>query len=144
MLKLVFTPQEKRVLLFILATFLLGSGLRLISHYRLQSHMSQLDSLDRVFLERAKRLPQVSDDTPVSDESAATGVSGTAPLDINRASATELETLPGVGPVLAQRIVDWRQQQGPFLQEDDLLQVRGIGQRSLERLLPLIRVETKP
>lgn len=55
-------------------------------------------------------------------------------IDINRATAQELETLPQVGPVLAQRIVEFRAKQGPFKSVDDLLKVQGVGEKLLERL----------
>jgi competence protein ComEA len=48
-------------------------------------------------------------------------------IDINRASAEELETLPGIGPVLARRIVEDREANGPYVSVDDLERVNGIG-----------------
>lgn len=61
-------------------------------------------------------------------------------VDVNRAPQYELEALPEVGPGLATRIVDYRQTQGPFHQIDDLLQVRGVGPRTLEQLRPMLLV----
>jgi len=55
-------------------------------------------------------------------------------LDLNRASLAELMGLPGIGPVLAERIVRHRLLHGPFRSLDELLEVRGIGPRKLERL----------
>jgi len=57
-----------------------------------------------------------------------------AVVDLNRATAPELETLPGVGPVLAGRIVAHRERHGAFRHPDELLAVRGIGPRLLARL----------
>ncbi len=51
----------------------------------------------------------------------------TGPIALNRASAKELETLDGIGPVLAARIIAYRNQNGPFLSVDDLMKVSGIG-----------------
>lgn len=62
-----------------------------------------------------------------------------AVLDLNRASAKELDALPGIGPVLAARIVAHRQRHGPFGSRDELLAVRGIGPRLLARLAPRVR-----
>jgi competence protein ComEA len=62
------------------------------------------------------------------------------PLDINTAGAQELQRLPGVGPVLALRIVEWREANGPFRSVLELERVPGIGARTRERLGPLIRV----
>lgn len=55
-------------------------------------------------------------------------------IDVNRASATELEELPGVGPVTAQRIIEHREANGPFADPRDLIAVPGIGERTLEAL----------
>jgi competence ComEA-like helix-hairpin-helix protein len=62
-----------------------------------------------------------------------------APLSINRATAGELVQLPGVGPVLAARIVAFRDTAGPFLGEADLERVPGIGPALRQRLAPLVR-----
>lgn len=61
-----------------------------------------------------------------------------APLDVNTASAADLEALPGIGPVLAGRIVEFREMHGRFQRVEDLLEVQGIGLRLLERLRPLV------
>ena len=61
------------------------------------------------------------------------------PLDLNHASAEELETLPGVGPALAARIVSARQER-MFLSVEDLERVPGIGPATLQRLRPHVRV----
>lgn len=59
-------------------------------------------------------------------------------IDLNTADAAELETLPGVGPELAARIVDWRSQNGRFASVDDLLQVTGIGAKTVSGLAELV------
>lgn len=55
-------------------------------------------------------------------------------VPLNTAAAEELEMLPGIGPVLAERIVRYRQEHGPFQSVDDLLQVEGIGEKTVEKL----------
>lgn len=65
---------------------------------------------------------------------------GPQKIDINRAEVWLLEALPGIGPTLAQRIVDYRQQGGPFRNTDELLKVAGIGAATYERLKPLVTV----
>ena len=55
-------------------------------------------------------------------------------VDVNRASTEELDALPGVGPSIAQRIIDERDQNGPFHYPEDLLSVDGIGEKTLEKL----------
>ena len=61
-------------------------------------------------------------------------------LDVNTASAEELTQLPGVGPGLAQRIVDFRAQNGPFQTVDDLQNVPGLGPSKFDRLQPYVRL----
>jgi competence protein ComEA len=61
-------------------------------------------------------------------------------VDLNTATVAALDTLPGVGPVLAQRILDWRQQHGRFSSVDELGEVSGIGDKLLEQLRPKVRV----
>jgi competence protein ComEA len=63
-----------------------------------------------------------------------------ATLDLNAASASELEALPGIGPVLAQRIVEHRDAFGPFASVDALLEVSGVGPAVLEKLRSEVRV----
>jgi competence protein ComEA len=69
---------------------------------------------------------------------AAGGAAG--PIDLNTATLAELDTLPGVGPVLAQRILDWRTQHGRFASVDQLSDVPGIGDARLTQLRDLVRV----
>ena len=59
-------------------------------------------------------------------------------IDPNRASATELTILPGIGPVLAERIVAERMNTGDFQRTEDLLRVKGIGPKTLERIRPFL------
>jgi competence protein ComEA len=59
-------------------------------------------------------------------------------IDINTAGVDELDQLPGIGPVIGERIVAYRDQNGPFTSLDDLANVEGISTRLLERLRPYI------
>ena len=68
-----------------------------------------------------------------------TGSSGGL-ININSASATELETLSGIGEVLAATIVEYREQNGPFASVDDLLDVSGIGPATLEEIRDQVSV----
>lgn len=65
-------------------------------------------------------------------------------MDVNAASARELADLPGIGPVLAQRIIDYREQHGPLAAPEDLLGVKGIGEVTLDKLRPYILVMEEP
>jgi len=70
------------------------------------------------------------------------GADDATPVDVNLASAADLERLPGVGPALAARIVEARARDGPFGSVDDLRRVRGVGGATLERLRPRLAVNT--
>lgn len=63
------------------------------------------------------------------------------PVNVNTANAETLDTLPGIGPVLADRIVEYRTQNGFFSQPEELLAVEGIGETILENIKPYIEFE---
>lgn len=63
------------------------------------------------------------------------------PLDLNQATPAELEYLPGIGPSTALLIVSYREQHGPFASVEQLLEIPGIGPRTLEGLRPFAFVE---
>jgi competence ComEA-like helix-hairpin-helix protein len=62
------------------------------------------------------------------------------PIDLNLANVKELEELPGVGPVMAQRIIDMRAKSGHFHRVEDLLAIRGISQKKLDAMRPYVSV----
>jgi len=99
------TPQERNILLVIGVVILAGSMLRAGSGFRQQ--------------------PATSHFSPES-----TNIT----VDINSASAEQLETVPGIGPVLAARIVERRLRQGPFQDGEALKKVKGIGDKKLQQL----------
>ena len=63
------------------------------------------------------------------------------PVSLNRASKNILSTLPGIGPVLAERIVQWRKENGPFRSFDELLRIKGIGPGKLANLIEHIFID---
>jgi len=93
-------------------------------------------------------VPKVGQPAVAVDPGAVTGAPGGAsagsapagPVDINTATAAELDALPGVGPATAAAIVTDREQHGPFASVDDLSRVRGIGPAKLAQLHDLVTV----
>lgn len=80
--------------------------------------------------------------TAAAQEGAArsTTAAASAPVNLNSASVAQLEALPGIGRATAERIVEYRQKNGAFKKPEDLMNVRGIGEKSFLKLKPLITV----
>lgn len=76
----------------------------------------------------------------VAAKKAAAKVSASNPLDLNRATAAQLDTLPGIGPVTAQRILDYRSKVGRINSVDELKKISGLGGAKFEEIKNLLRV----
>jgi competence protein ComEA len=75
-----------------------------------------------------------------SGSSAKARATAANPVNLNSASAAQLQTLPGIGASTAQRIVEYRQKNGNFKKIEELMNVKGIGEKSFLKLKPLITV----
>jgi len=80
-------------------------------------------------------------DMPVTQPQAETEAVITGPVNLNTATLDELDTLPGIGPELAQRIINYREANGPFASVGALMHVSGIGEKRLEAIWDLVTVE---
>lgn len=107
---------------------------------------SRLNDGDRVYVPRRGESSPPGPPPGVASGPIGTGVSGPAAgpgatiVDLNTASAEQLDSLPGVGPATAQAIIDHRTTNGPFRSVAGLLEVRGIGPAKLEALRTRVRV----
>ena len=81
---------------------------------------------------------QVHVDATASKSTFTANNTGNKKVNINQASTEELESLPSIGPVMAARIVDYRKDHGAFQSLDDLNAVKGIGEKTIEKLQPYI------
>jgi competence protein ComEA len=91
-----------------------------------ENQAQQTDAQQTEAQQRASAQPQPADPDPR--------------IDVNTATSEQLQTLNGVGPVTAQKILDYRSSHGVFSSVDDLLDVPGIGPKTLEKLKPNLRV----
>lgn len=143
---LTLTRAESTALLVIGSLYLLGFTWKYVQQNAIPFDAAVYAELDSLIASGSlvpndtlpKRAKESTSDLSAED-SAATGTDGR--LDVNRATLTQLIVLPGIGPALAARIVDYRETVGPFSREDDLVRVKGIGPAKLERIRPLIVVK---
>ena len=91
--------------------------------------------------------PLAAQNKPVSGRRAAAapskGPTADAPLNLNTATAAQMALLPGIGPKAADRIAEYRQKNGGFKKIEELMNVKGIGEKSFLKLKPLITVSEK-
>ena len=83
---------------------------------------------------------QVSAAVPAETQTEPSAQAASLPVNINTADAAELAALPGIGKVLAQRILDYRRVHGDFSAVEQLTNVEGIGEGKLETILELITI----
>lgn len=137
------TAARHPLILLVIALGVAGAGLA-VGHWR-RTHpqlVERIEQFDRDLLSaRVRDSPVGPPREPRREES---GLPPSAPLDVNRATPDALRELPGVGPVLAARIVETRERTGNFVSVDDLRRVRGLGPAKLNRLRPLVTVAPPP
>lgn len=133
-----FTSSEQRAILFLLSTFGLGV---IVWWYRAGQPPPEADPIQVAAFENFLRA--TTTDTLHSQSIAPMSAVATsmARVNLNVATYNELVKLPGIGPVMAQRILDFRATQGKFKRLQDLRKVKGIGVKTYEKLAPLLVVE---
>jgi competence protein ComEA len=86
---------------------------------------------------------QKSSSSAAKPAAAAKSTVPTTPINLNTATQAQLETLPGLGAKVAERIIEYRQKNGNFKKVEDLMNVKGIGEKSFLKLKPMITVTQK-
>jgi competence ComEA-like helix-hairpin-helix protein len=119
----IFTRDERGVIVFLVIAVLVGVIVLAVGRV----DPSRVEGL----------LPS----TATVEEEVAESLAPVWPLNLNTAGETELVELPGIGPVRAGAIIELRQTLGRFSDPEDLLKVKGIGRRTLERMRPMITVD---
>lgn len=107
------TSSERKAVVFILSVVLIGA----ILHFLLRNHVFK-----KYFYQEMLATVETSPD------------SVSAPVNPNTASIEKLSQIPGIGPVLAERIIRYRDQHGMFTKDEDLAAVKGIGAKKLQRI----------
>lgn len=96
------------------------------------------DGMTVTVSEKVLTVPPIQ--TEPVEESSESAKEITFPISINNARKEEIMALPGIGEVLAERILAYREEHGPFSSPEDLLNVEGLGKKRLEDILSLITV----
>ncbi len=149
--RLNFTPTERIVVLTLVGALILGLGIRLFRGVGEEAPRFDYATSDADFSARSanRTVPTTGirpadsiNPTGVARSPAVSGVPA-KPLrvDLNHASKRELMALPGVGEVIAERILLYREEHGAFAAVADLLKVKGIGKKKLEHITPHCFVE---
>ncbi|MGH7678094.1 MAG: ComEA family DNA-binding protein [Gemmatimonadaceae bacterium] len=135
------TDNERKALWFLVLVVVSGSGVRLWRARTPTVPAAEADALrrqiERVDSVRATRQSPKTSKTRVKKAVIVPAVDS-QPIDLDRATVTEIERLPGIGPTLAQRIVAHRDTAGSFGEIEALCQVRGVGPALAARLRPLV------
>ena len=131
-----FSRQERPAISVLIAALLIGLA---ASYFRQRIRTAELETITPAdsaivlqFKELADNIHRSENDS-ISPSEALSG--NVFPIDINAASASGLQKLPGIGPVIAERIIEYRSINGPFESLDSLINVRGIGPAKLKAIL---------
>ena len=123
---------EKVILGLGLAFLLAAGGYRLGGESRARPYQVSVTRADQ---------PAAEDPLPTADSSRPDSLMEGERIDLNTAGYYDLMRLPGIGEKRARAILDWRREHGSFSAPEQLLEIRGIGEKTLEGLLPYLTLE---
>ena len=137
-----FTKREKHVILFLVCTLILGYGVKLYQGSHLYDDFKPVTSIEKESFEKKARLAYDTSKRKGLNSSESSTENDSKPqteiININTAEKQNLVKLPKIGTITAERIIRFRDNYGPFKSFDDLLKVKGIGPKTLEKLKPQI------
>lgn len=155
-----FTKQEKIFLSFLLFAIIVGAGIKIYKSYSRtamqQTQSEEADETGKLVQAKANLIDSLLQARPLTfkevgfspgrtglDSVGSTGESTNRNLsvEINTATVAELEQLPQIGPVLADRIVNYRSVYGAFKTIEDITKVKGIGEKKLNKIKPYIYIK---
>lgn len=143
----IFTKQEQRFLLFLVITFIVGFCLKIVRNSSDKGGNESWEQERQKILadfDKKSQLLQNKDGSYIAAGDTDAGITKktlTDKININRASREELEILPGIGPVIAERIVAFRQDNGSFKTIQDIQKVKSIGPKTFEKVKEYITVD---
>jgi competence protein ComEA len=129
---LALTATEQRVILFLAATFLIGAGIRLYQETFPSQQKFDYRSADSTFASLSESLrADTTENMDRTDDQL---------ININSATKDKLMSLPGIGSVIAERIILFREDEGPFTSIDDLRKVKGVSTKKFQQLKARVTV----
>lgn len=147
--RLAITESELRAMIALLAFLLIGTLVKSYQERHPPFDEAIYAEADSLFLAAVETLQHAASQQPstaaVQEESDTTAlqllISSAGKVNLNTSTQQELEQLPRIGPAMARRIIAYRTAYGPFRTKDDLLNVKGIGEKTLERLKDRITLD---
>ncbi len=161
--RLEISRNERITISMLLLSLIIFSGIALLKHPVANYDPEDYKEIEEIFKERNRQMDSEKEEilvryTPLTDTVHEAVIDEPVPVlmnsemdennmeavrdtvNINLATSEELQRLPGIGPAYADRIIDWREENGLFTSPDQLLEIRGIGEKRLEQLLPFIKL----
>jgi len=137
-----FTRQEKSVIIFLIITFTIGTGIITI---RKLSYRDAADQFKSRYSELDKEFSEISknDSLLIIQNEKRENQTINLKININTADEGELMKLPGIGTVLSKRIINYRNSVGKFKIVSEIIKINGIGKKKFEKILPHIYIESK-
>ena len=133
-----FTKQEKTVILFLIISFTAGTG---IISYKKYSFSKKAEVFREGYAEQDEKFLNASKEDSFTGAKEEKTFIDNIKIDINSADGKELMRLPGIGPALSERIINYRNNYGNFKNSRDIVKVKGIGEKKYKKMSSLICIE---